>query len=68
VRAASVVGVATAAAVTGAAVAVRLLRPLIMEAGPGLAPPDRLPITAQPLRAVVHIRYTRWEIHWSDPT
>ena len=68
VRAASVVGMATAAAVTGAAVAVRLMRPLIMESGPGLAPPNRLPITARPLRAAVHIRYTRWEIHWSDQT
>jgi hypothetical protein len=66
VRAVSVVGVATAAAVTGAAVAVRLLRPLIMEARPALAPPDRKPITAPPLRGTVHIRYTRWEVHWSD--
>jgi hypothetical protein len=65
-RAASVVGVAAAAAVTGAAVAVRLLRPLIMEARAGLRPPNRLPITAQPFRAVVHIRYTRWEVHWPD--
>ena len=68
VRAASIAGVVAAAAMTGAAVAVRLLRPLIMEARPGLPHPNRLPITAEPLRVAVHIHYTRWEIHWPHQT
>jgi hypothetical protein len=66
VRVASVVGVAAAAAATGAAVAARLLRPRVMEDRPGVPPPSWRPTTADVLRPTVHVSYTRWEIHWFD--
>jgi hypothetical protein len=66
IRVASVVGVAAAAAATGAAVAARLLRPRVMEGRPGVPPPSWPATTADVLRPALHLRYTRWEIHWSD--
>ena len=66
VRVASVVGLAAAAAVTGAAVAGRFLRPQVVEGRPGILPSNRRPTTAEVFRPSVHVRYTRLEIHWSD--
>ena len=63
---ASIVGVVAAAAATGATVAARLLRPRVMEGRPGVPPPSWRPTTADVLRPTVHLRYTHWEIHWSD--
>jgi hypothetical protein len=57
VLAASVVGATSRAALTGAAVAARLLWPRILEGGPGPPTP-----AAQP---AVRITYARVEVHWS---